>query len=76
MIFVKGSLNRVRDFVFVDDVISALKHNYSKSDTYNVGNGKPISVINIIKLIFKNLKIKYSKKLVKIIKTHSGKSRL
>lgn len=71
-IFVKGSLSRVRDFVYIDDVISALKHNYKSSDIYNVGSGKPNKVIDVIKSIFKNLKIKFKKNLIKNIKKHKG----
>ncbi len=71
-IFVKGSLNRVRDFVYIDDVVSALKHNFKSSNIYNVGTGKPSKVINVIKSIFKNLKIKFKKNLIQNIKKHKG----
>ena len=71
-IFVKGSLSRVRDFIYIDDVVSALKYKFIKSDIYNVGTGKPTKVINVIKLIFKNLKIKFKKNLIQNIKIHKG----
>jgi len=71
-VFVKGSLSRVRDFVYINDVISALKYNYKSSDIYNVGSGKPNKVIDVIKSIFKHLKIKFKKNLIQNIKKHKG----
>ena len=65
---VKGSLNRSRDFIFIDDVvevfIKALKHKSKKNQIINIGTGKKTSINKIIK-IFKqfdrNLKVKIKK---------------
>jgi len=54
-ILVKGSLKRVRDFIFIDDVVDAwfkaslLKKNLNQN--INIGTGIPISVKKLIKLI-------------------------
>ena len=57
---VTGSLDRFRDFVYIDDAIRALKINFMNKDQniYNIGSGKPTKVIDLIKMIFKILKIK------------------
>ena len=42
---VKGSLNRKRDCIYIDDVIKILKSNKCKyNNIYNVGTGSSISV--------------------------------
>ena len=51
-VFIKGSLNRFRDFVFIKDVISALTLEFKRSNIYNVGFGKPHKVIDVIKILF------------------------
>ena len=59
-IFVKGSLKRVRDFIFIDDVVevwfkaSLLKKGLNKC--INVGSGHPVSVKQLLKLITKKIK--------------------
>lgn len=59
-VYVTGSLNRFRDFVYVDDVVKALKINFKKNNdnVFNVGSGKPTKVIKLIKIIFKLLGLK------------------
>ena len=71
-VFIKGSLNRFRDFVFIDDVISALTHRFKKSNTYNVGFGKPYKVIDVIKILFNLTKNSFNKKKIKFLTKHSG----
>lgn len=63
VINVTGSLNRTRDFLYIDDLIKILLSNkFSKFETYNVGFGKEIKVHKVFKIlnqIFENrLKIK------------------
>ncbi len=54
---VKGSLNRFRDLVYIDDVVNALeliikdKKNYNQ--IYNVGTGKKTTIKQLIKLVSK-----------------------
>ena len=56
-IIVKGSLNRFRDFVFIDDVVEAWykiaisKKNYNK--IYNLGSGKKTKLRSLLKKIIK-----------------------
>ena len=52
---IKGSLQRFRDFIFIDDVVEAWykatiseKSNYK---TYNVGTGKKTSISQLLKVI-------------------------
>jgi len=72
-IVVKGSLNRFRDFVFIDDVIKAweivIKDNKNQGQIYNVGSGKKTSV----KKLIKEISVVLSKKIaVKIEKSTPG----
>ena len=59
-IIIKGSLNRVRDFIFIDDVVDAwfkaslLKKNLNQN--INIGSGIPTSVKELIKLITHKIK--------------------
>lgn len=69
---IKGDLNRVRDFVYIDDVIKAITSNYQKSLVLNVGTGKPIKVIEVVKIIFKTLKIKFNNNNIHLLNKHSG----
>ena len=71
-VFIKGSLNRFRDFVFINDVISALTLGFKKSNIYNVGFGKPHKVIDVIKILFHLTKNNFNKKKVKLLIKHSG----
>jgi len=51
-----GNLKSERDFIFIDDVISALKIILLKTrgyNEYNVGNGKSYSILNICEIIKK-----------------------
>lgn len=54
---VTGSVNRIRDFIYIDDVISLLVSKKIKNNNiYNIGLGKKVSVekaINLIKQYFK-----------------------
>lgn len=54
-ICIKGSLNRYRDFTFIEDNIDALISCYDKSisygETYNLSSGNKITVKNLIKNI-------------------------
>ena len=56
---ITGSLDRTRDFLYIDDLIKILiTKKLRKNETYNVGFGKPIKVRRVIELIEKNLKKK------------------
>jgi UDP-glucose 4-epimerase len=70
---VTGSLNRTRDFIYIDDVINALiSHkilNYKLGNIFNLGSGKEISVHYLISTLFKITKKKYK---VVIKDEHSG----
>ncbi len=70
-VYVTGSLNRARDFIFIDDVINALISTKKKLDNniFNIGSGKPTTVKNIINLLFNITNIK---KKIFIQKGHSG----
>ena len=70
-VFIKGSLNRFRDFIYIEDVISALKTN-AKYGIYNIGYGKPYKVESLIKLLFKYIEIKFTKKNIVSLQKHSG----
>ena len=59
---VKGSLNRFRDFIFIDDVVeawyqAATKTN-SKNKIYNVGTGKKTTILQLLKIISKVIRKK------------------
>ena len=71
-VFIKGSLKRFRDFVFINDVVSALTLNFKKSGTYNVGFGKPYKVIDVLKILFKLTNNNFSRKKIKFLTKHSG----
>ena len=59
-IIVKGSLNRVRDFIYIDDVvdiwIKAILNKKIINKSFNVGTGVPTSVKKLISIIIKNFK--------------------
>tara|TARA_S200000501_G_C20720420_1_gene698216 strand:+ start:54 stop:974 length:921 start_codon:yes stop_codon:yes gene_type:complete len=59
-VLVTGSLNRARDFIFIDDVVKAITSTKKKlnNDIFNVGTGTPVKVKNIINLLFKITKTK------------------
>ncbi len=55
---VKGSLDRFRDFIYIDDVISALfksMKNKEKLVILNIGSGKKTKVRNLIEILNKEL---------------------
>ena len=63
-ILVKGSLNRVRDFIYIDDVVDIWTKSLNKkyqNQTFNLGTGVGTSVKKLINLISKNAKIKLTK---------------
>jgi UDP-glucose 4-epimerase len=55
---INGNGRQTRDFIFVDDVVSASIQAQSKTGVYNIGTAKETSIINLYKIIAKNLDIK------------------
>tara|TARA_Y100000389_G_C17404214_1_gene487133 strand:+ start:278 stop:1111 length:834 start_codon:yes stop_codon:yes gene_type:complete len=55
------NINHIRDFIDIEDINSAIKLLYRKKLTgiYNLGSGKPIFLINIVKYLVNLLKKKY-----------------
>ena len=70
---VTGSLSRTRDFIYVDDIISAFTKpsilNFKNSNIFNLGSGKELKVSNLLKILFKETNKKYK---VFIAAKHSG----
>ena len=68
-----GSLTPTRDFSFVEDTcrgfLSAMNSKIDNADVFNIGSGKEISIIFLIKLIKKitnsNIKVKTEKKRIR-----------
>lgn len=58
-VLVTGSLERYRDFVYIDDVISALINckNFKKHNIFNIGSGRKTKVKDLIDIIFKKLNL-------------------
>jgi UDP-glucose 4-epimerase len=60
-IIVKGTIERIRDFIYINDVvniwIASLKNNI-KNEIFNVGTGTGCSVKTLINLISKNASVK------------------
>ncbi len=55
-IVVRGSLNRVRDFIYIDDVVDVWVKSLSKNiknETFNLSTGKATSVKNLLNYIIK-----------------------
>jgi UDP-glucose 4-epimerase len=54
-VIVKGSFDRVRDFIYIDDIVSAikcvLKTESPRSDVFNLSSGRLVSVGELIQLI-------------------------
>tara|TARA_B100000767_G_scaffold111011_1_gene106184 strand:+ start:412 stop:1323 length:912 start_codon:yes stop_codon:yes gene_type:complete len=70
VINITGSLDRIRDFVYIEDVISLLISKKIKDNTiYNIGLGKIIKVDKAIKLIKKYFKKNF---IIKIKKNSAG----
>ena len=63
---VTGSLNRYRDFIYIDDVVNGLVKcvNFKNHDTFNIGSGCRLKVKDLISLIFKKLELKSDKNIV------------
>ena len=65
-ILVKGSLDRIRDFVFIDDVVNAIvliiNSNLYESNTFNISSKSTTSVKSLIRLL--QLILKKKKKIV------------
>ena len=58
---VAGSLNRTRDFIYIDDVIKALTaKTLPCNNIYNLGFGKEIKIYKVIKILSNELKKKLS----------------
>jgi len=60
-ILVKGSVERIRDFIYIDDVVNIWVksiNNNIKNEIFNVGTGIGYSVKNLIKLISNTANIK------------------
>lgn len=70
---VTGSLNRSRDFIYIDDILSAFTSrailSYKKSNIFNLGSGIEVKVSELLKILFINTKNKYN---VIIGNKHSG----
>jgi len=68
-ILVKGSLNRIRDFIYIDDVLNAIYSIIKKkpylSETFNISSKTKIDVKSLIKLLKKNFNINKSIAVVK-----------
>ena len=71
---ITGSLDRSRDLIFINDVISAMTLRFPQKKNFvaNVGTGKPIKVINLIKKIFTALKINFRRDRILQTKEHKG----
>jgi len=64
-ILVKGSLERFRDFIYIDDVVDAVRHVLLKEqinqfEVYNVSTGVKTTVGTLINEISKNLQFDFS----------------
>jgi len=72
-VFVKGSLNRFRDLVFIDDVIRACKIRYLKrnENVYNVGSGVKTTVKNLLNKLFNQLNLPVN---IQVLDGHKGDS--
>lgn len=70
---VTGSLNRSRDFIYIEDIINAFTNqkilNFKYSNIFNLGSGKEIKVSTLLKKLFNYTNKKYK---VLIAKKHSG----
>lgn len=73
MVSVTGSLSRSRDFIYIEDIVNAFTYrkilNNKKNNIFNLGTGKEVKVLTLLKLLFKLTNKKYK---VKIGMKHSG----
>ena len=73
---VTGSLDRFRDFVYIDDVVRAfmlaLKTEESKGQTYNLGTGITYTVRQVLDLLIESYGYKPSEYPVLKIEDHAG----
>jgi UDP-glucose 4-epimerase len=72
---INGNGNHTRDFIYVDDIVSAIKLNFKKknsNDNYNISTGKETSLKKLVQLLISIFNTKYNKK----IKYIYGKERL
>lgn len=66
------NLHNINDFIFVEDISNAIKNFiYKRIDfgIYNVGSGRPVSILKVIKTIYKifqtkNRNVKFQKKIL------------
>tara|TARA_Y100001970_G_C14207305_1_gene844829 strand:+ start:394 stop:1332 length:939 start_codon:yes stop_codon:yes gene_type:complete len=62
-LIIKGKLTRVRDFIYIEDVVNYLfeitKNKNFKNKIVNIGTGKGTSVSALVKLLRKKLKINF-----------------
>lgn len=66
------NLHNINDFIFVEDISNAIKNFIYKridSGIYNVGSGRPVSILKVIKTIYKifqpkNRNVKFQKKIL------------
>ena len=62
---INGKGNHTRDFIYVDDIVSAIKLNYKKkntNDSYNISTGKETSLKKLVQLLTDIFTIEYNKK--------------
>ncbi len=62
-LIIKGKLTRIRDFIYIEDVVNYLfeitKNKNFKNKIVNIGTGKGTSVSALVKLLRKKLKINF-----------------
>ncbi len=70
---VTGSLERFRDLIYISDVIGTLIAllDFNKNSIINVGNGKRISVVSLLKFICQLTNLDFKKSIV-VLPSHSG----
>lgn len=70
---VTGSLSRSRDFIYIDDIISAFINskiiNYRLADVFNLGSGLETKVSSLLKILFEETNKDYK---VNVEDKHSG----
>lgn len=71
-----GNGKNTRDFCHVDNVIHIIMllcfSKYNKSDVFNVGTGRSMSLLSLAKIMFKYFKIKAHKKYIKFTSHKRG----